>query len=73
MDYPKLKLLVVKDQAGNNLPSVEPLNEYAARYLANCLEARVEVRAAARRSDMFARVYPLAPFVVDPTPSKWDA
>lgn len=64
LDYPKLKLLVIKDQAGNNQPSVEPLNEYAAHYLANCLEARVEVRAAARRSDICA--YPLAPFVVDP-------
>ena len=60
LDYPKLKLLVVKDQAGNNQRSVEPLNEYAARVLANHLKARVEVREAARRSDI------CAPFVVDP-------
>ena len=60
LDYPKLKLLVVRDQAGDNQASVEPLNESAARDLANHLKARVEVRAAARRSDI--RV----PFVVDP-------
>ena len=60
LDYPKLKLLVVKDQAGNNQGSKEPLNESAARVLANLLQARVEVREAARRSDIHA------PFVVDP-------
>ena len=60
LDYPKLKRLVVKDQAGNSLPSVEPLNESGARNLANCLKVRVEVRVAAQRSDIHA------PFVVDP-------
>ena len=60
LDYPKLKLLLVKDQAGNNQGSIEPLNESAARVLANLLQARVEVREAARRSDI------QAPFVVDP-------
>ena len=60
LDYPRLKLLVVKDQAGDNQGSVEPLNEYAARVLANHLKARLEVRAAARRSDI------CAPLVVFP-------
>ena len=60
LDYPKLKLLVVRDQAGNSLRSVEPLTTHGARDLANRLKARVEVRAAATRSDIHA------PFVVDP-------
>ena len=60
LDYPKLKLLVVRDQAGNNLQTVEPLSAQGARYLANLLKVRVEVRSAAWRSDIHA------PFVVDP-------
>ena len=60
LDYPKLKLLVIRDQAGNSLQTVEPLTAQGARDLANRLKVRVEVRAAATRSDIHA------PFVVDP-------
>lgn len=60
LDYPKLKLLVIRDQAGNSLQTVEPLTAQGARDLAHRLKVRVEVRAAATRSDIHA------PFVVDP-------
>ena len=54
LHYPKLKLVVINDKAGDSLPSVQPLSKAGVRFLVHALKARVEVRTAARGSDIGA-------------------